>query len=76
MPLPAVDEADARLALFLDHMTAPLRNASQRQTFAEYAIGLLNDAERKSLEPLPAQAHPDAAGAALKAFVYLTATAE
>lgn len=76
MPLPAVDEADARLDLFLDHVTTPLRNAAQRQTFAEYAIGLLSDAERKSMEPLAAQARPDEPGAAHKAFVYLTATAD
>lgn len=75
MPQPALDEADARLDGFLDHVTTPLRNKVQRATFAEYAIGLLSDAERKSMEPLAAQARPDEPGAAHKAFVYLTATA-
>ena len=69
------DETDARLDLFLDHVTAPLRNATQRATFAEYAMGLLSNAERKSMEPLAAQARPDTPGAAHKAFVYLTGTA-
>lgn len=75
MPLPALDEADARLDCFLDHVTAPLRNDAQRATFAEYAVGLLSDAERKSMEPLAAQARPDQPGGAHKAFVYLTGTA-
>lgn len=75
MPQPALDEADARLDRFLDHVTTPLRNKVQRATFAEYAVGLLSDAERKSMEPLAAQARPDAPGAAHKAFVYLTGSA-
>lgn len=54
MPQPALDETDARFDRFLDHVTAPLRNDSQRATFAEYAIGLLSDAERKFMEPLAA----------------------
>lgn len=61
---------DARLDLFLDHVTAPLENATQRAVFAEYAVGLLSDAERKSMEPLTALARPDDLGAAHKAFVY------
>jgi hypothetical protein len=73
MPVPAGDDPDARLDLFLDHVTAPLLNDVQRATFAEYAVGLLSDAERKSMEPLAAQSRPDAPGAAHKAFVYFTA---
>jgi SRSO17 transposase len=75
MPVPAGDDPDARLDLFLDHVTAPLLNDVQRATFAEYAVGLLSDAERKSMEPLAAQSRPDAPGAAHKAFVYFTSTA-
>lgn len=75
MSTPPRDETDARLDLFLDHVTAPLRNATQRATFAEYAMGLLSNAERKSMEPLAAQARPDTPGAAHKAFVYLTGAA-
>jgi SRSO17 transposase len=68
-------ESDARLDLFLDHVTSPLENATQRAVFAEYAVGLLSDAERKSMEPLAALARPDEPGAAHKAFVYFTGTA-
>src|SRR5688572_2077098 len=75
MPQPALDAADARFDLFLDHVTSPLRNDAQRATFAEYALGLLSEAERKSMEPLAAQARPQEPGAAHKAFVYLTGTA-
>ena len=38
--------------------------------FAEYALGLLSDAERKSLEPLAARAHPEAPGAAHKSLCF------
>ena len=75
MPVPAGDDPDASLDLFLDHVTATLLNDVQRATFAEYAVGLLSDAERKSMEPLAAQSRPDAPGAAHKAFVYFTSTA-
>jgi SRSO17 transposase len=75
MPTPPLSETDARLDRFLDHVTAPLRNRKQRATFAEYAVGLLSNAERKSMEPLAAQSRPDAPGAAHKAFVYLTGSA-
>jgi SRSO17 transposase len=70
-----IAESDARLDLFLDHVTAPLENTTQRAVFAEYAVGLLSDAERKSMEPLAALARPDDPGAAHKAFVYFTGTA-
>lgn len=62
MPQPALDETDARFDRFLDNVTAPLRNDSQRATFAEYVIGLLSDAERKSMEPLAAHARPTPRG--------------
>ncbi len=75
MPGLATPEADHRLDLFLDHVTEPLRNDSQRATFAAYAVGLLSDAERKSMEPLAARARPDQPGAAHKAFCYLTSLA-
>jgi hypothetical protein len=75
MPGLATPEADRRLDLFLDHVTEPLRNDSQRATFAAYAVGLLSDAERKSMGPLAAWARPDQPGAAHKAFCYLTSLA-
>lgn len=52
MTLAAHSEADARLDRLLDDATAPLRNDTRRATFAEYAVGLHGDAERKSTEPL------------------------
>ena len=55
MPGLTTPEADHRLDLFLDHVTEPLRNDSQRATFAAYAVGLLIDAECKSMEPLAAR---------------------
>jgi SRSO17 transposase len=75
MTSPDSPEADARLDVFLDHVTAPLETLTQKQMFAAYASGLLSDAERKSMEPLAAQLRPDAPGAAHKALVYFTGTA-
>jgi SRSO17 transposase len=75
MTSPDGPEADARLDLFLDHVTAPLATRTQKEMFAAYAAGLLSDAERKSMEPLAAQARPDAPGAAHKAFCYFTGIA-
>lgn len=66
---------DERLDRFLDYVTEPLRNKVQRATFARYAVGLLSDAERKSMEPLAARSRPDAPGAEHKAFCYFTGQA-
>ena len=74
-PPPARDVSDARLDRFLDHVTAPLLNDVQRATFGQYALGLLSDAERKSMEPLAVHSRPDEPCAAHKAFVYFTGTA-
>ena len=75
MTSPDGPEADARLDVFLDHVTAPLETLTQKRMFAAYSSGLLSDAERKSMEPLAAQLRPDAPGAAHKALVYFTGTA-
>jgi hypothetical protein len=64
--------ADDRLDVFLDHVTAPLATLTQKQMFAAYAAELLSYAERKSMEPLAAQARPDAPGAAHKVSCYFT----
>lgn len=66
---------DERLDRFLDFVTAPLRNKVQRATFARYTVGLLSDAERKSMEPLAARSRPDAPDAEHKAFCYFTGKA-
>lgn len=75
MTSPDSPEADARLDVFLDHVTAPLETLTQKRMFAAYTTGLLSDAERKSMEPMAAQLRPDAPGAAHKALVYFTGTA-
>ncbi len=68
-------ENDARLDRFLSFMSEPLRNKIQRATFARYAVGLLSDAERKSMEPLAARSRPDATDAEHKAFCYFVGQA-
>jgi SRSO17 transposase len=68
-------ESDARLDRFLSFVSEPLRNKIQRATFARYAVGLLSDAERKSLEPLAARSRPDAPDAEHKAFCYFVGRA-
>jgi SRSO17 transposase len=70
-----IAESDARLDLILNHATAPLENTTQRAVFAEYAVGLLSNVERKSIEPLAAMARPDDPGAAYMALVYFMGTA-
>jgi SRSO17 transposase len=51
--------AEARLASYFDHIGAVLGNKKRRESFAVYAMGLLSDAERKSVEPLAARACAD-----------------
>lgn len=41
---------------YLDGLTALLRDKRQRSSFAMYALGLLSDGERKSMEPIAARA--------------------
>lgn len=70
-----MDEVDARFDTFLDVVGGALRSDTQRASFARYTVGLLSDAERKSLEPLAARSRPDAAGAEHKAFCYFVSQA-
>jgi len=42
-----------RLAAYFDRIGEVLGHDSRRASFATYAWGLLSDAERKSIEPLP-----------------------
>ena len=53
------DGFNDRLNVFMDGLGRGLRSDTQRARFAEYVIGLLSDAERKSLEPLAARLCPD-----------------
>jgi len=48
-----------RLDQFLDEIGKFLLNAKQRASFAVYALGLLGDGERKSIEPIAARACAD-----------------
>ena len=55
-------ETDASLLRFqshVDHIGALLGNDAQRASFATYAVGLLRDGERKSMEPIACRACPD-----------------
>jgi SRSO17 transposase len=47
--------------VYLDALGAKLRDKRQRASFALYALGLLSDGERKSLEPIAARACADPA---------------
>jgi SRSO17 transposase len=49
------EAADVRLAKFLDGIGAVLGRKERRASFAAYVIGLLSEAERKSVEPLAAR---------------------
>lgn len=48
-----------RLESYFERIGAVLGNESRRGSFALYAMGLLGDAERKSVEPIAARACPD-----------------
>jgi SRSO17 transposase len=58
-----IDEAGAaaraRLESYFSHIGTILGNKKRREAFAVYAMGLLSDAERKSVEPLAARACAD-----------------
>jgi SRSO17 transposase len=52
-------EGEQRLARYVDRMGEVLGNQRRRASFATYALGLLGDGERKSVEPIAARACPD-----------------
>jgi SRSO17 transposase len=59
-----VDAAvERRLDSYIEHIGDVLANKRRRESFAIYAMGLLSDAERKSVEPLAARACADPEGA-------------
>jgi SRSO17 transposase len=47
---------DDPLSAFLDGLGTQLRDKRQRASFAMYALGLLSDGDRKSMEPIAARA--------------------
>jgi len=60
------DAGKARLEDFLERIGDVLGHAKRRASFATYALGLLSDGERKSVEPIAARAcgNPDEVDAA------------
>src|SRR4051812_17971838 len=52
-------EAEVRLRSFFDEIGDVLGNSKRRASFATYAMGLLGDGERKSVEPIAARACAD-----------------
>ena len=53
------DAGEARLESFLEDVGAALNDKRRRASFAAYALGLLSESERKSVEPLAARAASD-----------------
>src|SRR5262245_42820638 len=51
--------AEKRLEDFIGRIGGVLGNVKRRESFACYAMGLLGDGERKSVEPIAARACPD-----------------
>lgn len=62
---------------YLDGLTKHLRDKRQRASFAMYAVGLLSEGERKSMEPIAARAcgSPERATAFHERLVHFTASA-
>lgn len=52
-------DGDKRLTDFVDRIGAVLGNKKRRESFAAYAMGLLGDGDRKSVEPIAARLCPD-----------------
>lgn len=52
--LPSTDVGKARLETFLEDVGALLGDKRRRASFATYALGLLSNSERKSVEPIAA----------------------
>jgi SRSO17 transposase len=71
------DSATARLEAFFDTIGAQLGNDSRRKSFAIYAMGILGDGERKSVEPIAARAcaDPQLAEAAHQSLLHFVSNA-
>jgi SRSO17 transposase len=52
-------DGESRLHAYLDRIGGVLGNKKQRASFATYLLGLLSDCDRKSVEPIAAQACGD-----------------
>jgi len=55
-------KGERRLAAYFHRIGEVLRTAPQRASFATYALGLMGDGERKSMEPMAARACPNPEG--------------
>lgn len=60
---------------FLEHIGEALPRSDQRAKFAQYTLGLLSEAERKSIEPLAAPTRPGSPDAAHQALLHFVANA-
>lgn len=71
-------KGERRLAAYFHRIGEVLRTAPQRASFATYALGLMGDGERKSMEPMAARACPDPDGvnAVHERLTYFTRGAE
>ena len=61
-------ESSDRLSNFLDEIGSLLRDKRQRAALALYAMGLLNEGERKSMEPMAARSSTDPESAVANHF--------
>jgi SRSO17 transposase len=52
VPAPATDPVEQRLEKYFDLLGTQLWDCRQRHNFATYAIGLMSELERKSIEPI------------------------
>ena len=52
-------EGEKRLQGYFERIGRVLGRRERREAFATYAAGLLGDCERKSVEPIAAQACPE-----------------
>ncbi len=59
MPIPKNTPAEQRLRDYFDHVGTVLGRRDRRESFAVYAMGVLGDGERKSIEPIACRACPD-----------------
>ena len=67
-------DGERRLEHYFDRIGERIGNSHQRASFAAYAMGLLSEAERKSIEPMAArgladQAHASAGHQRLHHFI-------
>lgn len=72
----STDDTVDRFNAYLDGLSKHLRDKRQRASLAMYALGLLSDGERKSMEPIAARAcgAPERTNAVHERLVHFTAS--